>query len=146
MSLVKFQNHTPRWGTLDNFFNDFFEGEFNPRSIARTSSVPAANVKETENGFHVELAAPGMTKEDFKIELNEDLLSIRTDKSEKKEETKDRFTKREFNYTSFVRSFRLPEHVDSEKINAKYDNGILTLEIPKVDVEEASKVRHIEIS
>ncbi|MFT6996529.1 MAG: HSP20 family protein [Cryomorphaceae bacterium] len=146
MSLIKFKHHAPARNNFDNFFNEFFEGEFNPRKVARTSSVPAANVKETEKGFHVELAAPGMVKEDFKIELNVDLLTIRAEKSEDKEGKGERFTKREFNFTSFERSFRLPENIDFEKINAKYENGILTLEIPKTEVEEEVKVRQIAIS
>jgi HSP20 family protein len=146
MSLIKFKNQPSHWGAFDHFFNDFFEGEFNPGKITRTASVPAANIIEKENGYHVELAAPGMTKNDFKIELNEDLLTIRTEKSENKEEKNERFTKREFNYTSFVRSFRIPENVDVEKINARYENGILQLEIPKTEVEETSKVRQIEIA
>jgi len=145
MSLIKFKHQAPAWNTFDNFFNDFFEGEFNPGKIARTSSVPAANVKETQDAFHVELAAPGMKKDDFKIELNEDLLTIRTEKSEENEEKTERFTKREFNFTSFVRSFRLPENVDFENINAQYENGILTLGIPKVELEEEAKVRQIAI-
>ncbi len=145
MSLIKFRNSAPVWNDFDNFFNDFFEGEFNPRHIARTTSVPAANVKETDGAYHVELAAPGMKKDDFKIELNDDLLSIRTDKSEEKVEENEKFTKREFNYASFVRSFRLPENVDFEKINAQYENGILTLDIPKAELEEKSKVRQIAI-
>jgi len=145
MSLIKFKNQTPAWNNFDHLLNEFFEGEFNPRRLSGTSLVPAANVKETESGFHIELAAPGMKKEDFKIELNEDLLTIRTEKSETKEENKDRFTKREFNYTSFVRSFRLPENIDSDKIIAHYENGILTLDVPKTETEDESKVRQIAI-
>jgi len=146
MSHIKFKQQTPTRNNFDNFFNEFFEGEFKPRKVARTSSVPAANVKETKKEFHVELAAPGMVKEDFKIELNVDLLTIRAEKSEDKEKKEERFTKREFNFTSFERSFRLPENIDFEKINAKYEGGILTLEIPKMEVEEEAKVRQIAIN
>lgn len=145
MSLIKFKNQTPAWNNFDNLFTEFFEGEFNPRRLSGTSLVPAANVKETDGGFHIELAAPGMKKDDFKIELNEDLLTIRTEKSESKEENKDRFTKREFNYTSFVRSFRMPENIVAEEIKAHYENGILTMDIPKAEKEEESKVRQIAI-
>ena len=107
-------------------------------------SMPAANIKETDKSYHVELASPGMNKEDFKIEVDEDLLTIRSEKESEKEETSSRYTKREFNFTSFVRSFRLPEEVDSENISAKYEGGILQLEIPKKVVEE-KKVRSIDI-
>lgn len=145
MSLIKFKQHAPVGNNLDNFFNDFFEGEFNPRKMTRTASLPAANVKENDKSFHIELAAPGMKKEDFKIELNVDLLTIKAEKSEDKEEKNERFTKREFNFTSFERSFRLPENIDFENIMARYESGILALEVPKAEIEE-EKVRQIAIN
>jgi HSP20 family protein len=146
MSLIRFKQHTPVRNNFENFFNDFFEGEFNADRLRGKSSVPAANVKETEKAFHIELAVPGMEKEDFKIELNVDLLTIKTEKTEEKEEGNERFAKREFNITSFERSFRLPENIDFEKINARYQNGILKLEIPKTEIEEDVKVRQIAIN
>lgn len=145
MSLIKFRTNDPVMSPFENIFSDFFEGEFLPSRRNRNfGSLPAANIKETEKSFLVELASPGMTKEDFKIELDEDLLTIRSEKETEKEETENRYTKREFNYTSFVRSFRLPEEVDAEKITAKYEEGILQLEIPKREIEE-KKVRKIDI-
>ncbi len=131
---------------LDSFFNDFFEGEFFPNRAVRNASVPAANIKETEKAYHVELAAPGMKKEDFKVELNDELLSIRAESKQEKEEKNERYTKREFNYTSFVRSFRLPEEVDAENIKAAYNEGILNIEIPKVEATVKNKVREISIN
>ena len=145
MSLIKFRTNDPVMSPFENVFNDFFEGEFLPSRRNRNSgSLPAANIKETEKSFLVELASPGMTKEDFKIELDEDLLTIRSERETEKEETETRYTKREFNYTSFVRSFRLPEEVDAEKITAKYEEGILQLEIPKKEIQE-KQVRKIDI-
>lgn len=145
MSLIKVKTNDSSVNPFENLFNDFFEGEFLPQRRNRSfGSMPAANVKETEKAYHVELASPGMKKEDFKIELDEDLLTIRSEKEVQKEEKDTRFTKREFNYTSFVRSFRLPEEVDAENISAHYENGILTLEIPKKELE-AKKVRKIDI-
>lgn len=145
MSLIKLRTNDPVISPFENMFNDFFEGEFLPNRRNRNSgSMPAANIKETEKSFLVELASPGMTKEDFKIELDEDLLTIRSERETEKEEKEIRYTKREFNYTSFVRSFRLPEEVDAEKITAKYEDGILQLEIPKKEIEE-KKVRKIDI-
>ncbi|MEM9053165.1 MAG: Hsp20/alpha crystallin family protein, partial [Bacteroidota bacterium] len=76
MSLIKFKHQTPAWSPFDNLFNDFFEGEFAPRKVMRTGSVPAANIKESEKDFQIELAVPGRKKENFKVELNEDLLQI----------------------------------------------------------------------
>jgi HSP20 family protein len=87
-----------------------------------------------------------MKKEDFKLELNEDLLSIRAEHKQEKEETNDRYTKREFNFASFVRSFRLPEEVDAEHIGATYRDGILNIEIPKLENKVKEKVREISIS
>lgn len=147
MSLVKFNARKPQMSPLDSIFNDFFEGEFFPSRSAglRNGNVPAANIKETEKAYLVELAAPGMKKEDFKIELNDDLLSIRAEHKQEKEETNDRYTKREFNFASFVRSFRLPEEVDVEKIGATYRDGILNIEIPKNEVKMKEKVREISI-
>lgn len=145
MSLIKVKTNDSVVNPFENLFNDFFEGEFLPQRKSRGyGSMPAANIKETEKSYHVELASPGMSKEDFKIELDEDLLTIRSEKEVQKEEEGTRFTKREFNYTSFVRSFRLPEEVDAENISAKYENGILALEIPKKEIE-AKKIRKIDI-
>lgn len=145
MSLIKFKPQNSLWDPFDNFFNDFFEGEFTPHRIARNFSVPAANVKELEDAFHIELAAPGMDKGDFKIELDEDVLTIRAEHKEEEEKKEEKYTKREFNYASFVRSFRLPEHVKNDKIKANYANGILTLDIPKAEHIVKPKVREINI-
>jgi len=144
MSLIKFNSAKNPYG-LDTFFNDFFEGETFPQKRMKGGSLPAANIRETDTSFHIELAARGMKKDDFKIELSEDLLSIRTEKKSQSEETEGKYTKREFNYTSFVRSFRLPEEVDVEKIVAEYEDGVLSLEIPKMEVEQKSKTRQIAI-
>lgn len=147
MSLIKVRTNDAAQSTspFQNLFNDFFEGEFLPaRPFMRSGSVPAANIQETEKAYHIELASPGMSKKDFKIEVDEDLLTIRSEKETEKEEENTRFTKREFNFTSFVRSFRLPEEVDSEKITASYKDGILSLEIPKKEIA-AKKVKKIDI-
>ena len=141
MSLIKFNTARPAGDPFNAIFNDFFEGEFYPRrpNGARNSSLPAANIKEVENAFHIDLAAPGMKKDDFKIKLDENLLTIRTEKKDTNEENVERYTKREFNYTSFVRSFRLPKDVNHEEIAASYENGILRLSIPKLAEEKMNK-------
>lgn len=145
MALVKFRTRDTFMNPFENILNDFFEGEFLPmRRNVNFGSIPAANIQETESSFLVELAAPGMTKEDFKIELDENLLTIRSENETEKEEKDGKFTKREFNYSSFVRSFRLPEEVDAEKISASYAEGILKLEIPKVEIE-VKKIRQIDV-
>jgi HSP20 family protein len=146
MSMIKFKS-TPGFPvSFDSFFSDFFEGETFPRTLVnRNGSLPAANIRENEQAFHIELAAPGMVKSDFTIELNNDLLTVRSEKKNEHEEKQGKYTKREFNYTSFVRSFRLPEEVDSEKIGASYVDGVLKLDIPKLHVERKSPVRQIDV-
>ncbi len=146
MSLIKFRTAAIS-NPLDALFNDFFEGEFLPKhGQNRLGTAPATNIREDQKNFYVELAAPGMKKDDFKVEINENLLSIRAENKDAKEERNDRFTKREFNYSSFARSFRLPEAVNSESIVASYVDGILSLQIPKVESPEKVKVRQIAIS
>lgn len=147
MSLIRFNPARPVKSPFDELFSDFFEGELFPAraNTLRSSSLPAANIKEDEKSYHVELAAPGMKKDDFKIELDENLLSIRTEKQEEHKEENEKYTKREFNYTSFVRSFRLPEEVNQEEISASYKDGILKLEIPKLESEKKPKVRAISV-
>lgn len=97
------------------------------------TSLPAVNIRETGDTFEVEMAAPGMSKKDFRIELENNLLTISSEKkSESEKKEGERFTKKEFSYQSFSRSFTLPrEVVDDDKINARYDNGVLYLTIPK---------------
>jgi HSP20 family protein len=148
MSLIKFNTNAPVVDPFDQFFNDFFEGEFFPKRFAnvRNTTLPAANIKQTDTAYHVELAAPGMKKDDFKIELEGNLLTIRSEQKEEHKETNERYSKREFNYTSFVRSFRLPDEVDAERIAASYTDGVLKLEIPKKEeVLQKQKVREISV-
>ncbi len=118
-------------------FDDFFTKDlfdWNSKHFSDLgSTLPSVNVKETERGFNVELAAPGMQKEDFNIELKHNVLTISSEqKDEKSEEDYDgRYTRREFNYQSFSRSFTLPENADHSKIEASYDDGVLYVSIPK---------------
>lgn len=145
MSLVKFSNHYP------TLFDRFFEGDlfdWSNRNFSETNTtLPSVNIKESHEDFDVEVAAPGFTKNDFKIELNQDLLTISSEKKVDKE-TQDgqQFTKREFSYQSFSRSFTLPNIVDSEKIEAKYENGILRVRIPKKEEAKPRPARQISIA
>ena len=112
------------------------------------SSMPAVNIKETADGFHVEMAAPGMEKKDFKIELDGNTLQISSEKQEEFENKEDEnYNRKEFSYRSFYRSFHLPkEVVDADKIKAKYDNGLLHLSIPKKEEAKQKPSRLINIS
>ncbi|WP_339816303.1 Hsp20/alpha crystallin family protein [uncultured Imperialibacter sp.] len=113
------------------------------------ASVPAVNVKETEEGFDVEVAAPGFNKKDFHVEVNNNLLTISSEKEVKNEQKDEngRYTRREFGYSSFKRSFTLPENVvNAEKIGATYENGILHVSIPKREEAKPKPVRQIAIA
>ena len=140
MTLIKRkQEHQPGFWFNDFLGKDFFD--FNPvQSFGKT--VPAVNVKETENDFKIEVAAPGLNKEDIKVELENGVLTISAEtKTEKTEGDKDsRYTRREFSYTSFKRSFSVNEDtVDAEKIEGKYENGVLHLLLPKKAKSEPEK-------
>ena len=130
----------------DNVFNnDLFNWESN---FANTgNSMPAVNIKETGDSFLVEMAAPGMEKKDFKVELDGNALTISSEKQNESEEKEgENYSRKEFNYQSFYRTFHLPkEVVNSDKIKAKYENGLLRLEIPKREEAKQKPVRLIDI-
>ncbi|MDD2613151.1 MAG: Hsp20/alpha crystallin family protein, partial [Bacteroidales bacterium] len=133
MSIIKKSEEYPLW---PKFFNDFFDRDwmdFSNRNFSKTNTtLPSTNIKEGQNGFEVEMAAPGLKKNDFKIDLDENVLTISSEKKEENETKEDQhFTCREFSYQSFSRSFTLPKNVNSDKITAKYENGILRVSIPK---------------
>lgn len=118
----------------DSFFNSGFPGIRNGWS----DKIPAANVKENENEFIIDLAAPGMKKSDFNIDIENGTLCISSEKKEESEEKADDYTRKEFSYSSFSRSFSLPDSVNEDKIKARYEDGILILSLPKK--EEAKKL------
>jgi HSP20 family protein len=127
----------------DIFDNNVVENKFN-----NFRSLPAVNIEELEDKYSLELAAPGKSKKDFNIELDNDLLTISSEiKGEKRSEDKERnFSRREFSYESFKRSFTLPESVDTSKIKASYKNGILILDLPKREEAKTQPKRMIDIS
>ncbi len=123
-----------------NLLDDIFSEDFvTPTRSFRRESTPAVNVKEDDKAFNIEMAVPGFEKKDIKIEVEEDVLNISSELKEEKKEEKDNFTRREFNYSSFKRSFNLPEDVEAGKIEAKQENGILSINIPKKEVIPALK-------
>ncbi len=144
MTLVKWNKKTDN--ALLPGFNDVFESIFNDtffndRMVTR---VPAVNISESENNYQVELAAPGLKKEDFKLNLERNVLSISVEQSASHQDNQKNYSKREYSYSSFVRSFTLPESADESQINAAYTDGVLRIDIAKR--EEAKAVRrHIEI-
>ncbi|MDD3079790.1 MAG: Hsp20/alpha crystallin family protein [Paludibacter sp.] len=144
MLLVRNSNQVP------SLFDRFFDGELfdwaNQNYSETNTTLPSVNVKEDTDAFTVEVAAPGFEKGDFKIELNHNTLTISSEKKVENE-TKDgeHFTKREFSYQSFSRSFSLPQTADGEKIEAAYDKGILTVSIPKREEAKPKPAKMIEI-
>ena len=125
---------------------NFFEGITANAGLGL--NVPAVNILEKENSFFVELAVPGKKKEDFNIALEDQVLTISSETKHENEEKdeKGKYTRKEFSYSSFKRSFTLPDMVDEEKINAKYEEGVLKIEIPKKEVAIENSKRMIEIS
>ncbi len=139
---------------LPSIFNDFFERDWPDR---HSTTSPAVNILENETCYKVEVAAPGMTKEDFKVHLNEDnelLITLEkrtepkeTEKTEKTDEAKkDTYLRREFSYTQFRQSLLLPDNIERDKISARMENGVMTIDIPKKRIEAtASAARQIEV-
>ncbi len=142
MNLVKRNNTNSFPFVMDELFKDLMGGT----QYVNKVTVPV-NIKETENSYLVELMAPGMKKEEFNIEIDDDLLTISSEvKSEKTEGEEGKFTRREFSYSSFKRSFTLPETVKDEEINASYENGILKITLPKKEKALPKAKRLIDIS
>ena len=141
------------FSSVPSLLNDFFTDDWFNSSLAnwRTagSSLPAVNVRETNDDFMIDVAAPGMKREDFKVELDNNILTISSELEDKQEE-KDKngtFTRREFSYQSFQRSFSLPENkVDGGKISAKYTDGILHVIVPKREEAKVKPARQIAVS
>ena len=138
------RKHSCLPGSSDEFFGKDLLQDF----FATTSNynMPAVNITESKDDFKINVAAPGLSKEDFKIDLHNKILTLSSEKEEKNEESNDKFTRREFSYSSFKRSFGLPDMVDGEKINATYKDGILSIEIPKREEAKEKPARQITVS
>ena len=125
---------------------DDFTGSMWPISESKVgASMPAVNIHEDVNQFIIEVAVPGMEKKDFKLDLNHNVLTISAEKEEKKQDDKKKYTRREFSYTSFNRSFTLPNSVKEEGIKASYKDGLLTISIPKKEEAKEKPPMQIEI-
>jgi HSP20 family protein len=143
MTLVKFNNG--HRNAVNPFFSDVFQSLLNDSQVSDRliNKTPAVNIAETENQFEIELAAPGLSKEDFKINIDKNVLSVSADKKAENVEEGKKYSKKEYAYTSFVRSFTLPEIADSTKIDAEYIDGILKLNVAK---KEEAKFQAREIA
>jgi len=147
MTMTKWNNSRP----MTNLFDDFFSRDLWSYGLANNSTtnttIPAVNIKETAENFEVSMAAPGMRKEDFRVELEGNQLTISSEFENQQEQKEgERYTRREFSYQSFQRSFTLPRNVvDVEHIEATYNDGVLRLLIPKREEAKQKPPRTIEI-
>jgi HSP20 family protein len=141
---------TRREETLPSIFHDFFKPwdkwfDTNGGSLARMLTVPAVNITEKQDHYEISLAVPGMKKNDFSIDVEGNMLTISAEMEEQKEEKEQKHTRREFNYSSFSRSFTLPEGVVRDKIDASYENGLLKLMVPKTEEARKPASKHIPV-
>ena len=147
MSLIKWNQPSPLSGRrnwIENFFaetDDFFKNW----DWDKNNNVPAVNVWEEKDAFMIDVAAPGMKKDDFKVEMENGVLMISASTEEKKEEKNGEYKRQEFSYRNFKRSFWLPENITPDKISAQYENGLLKLTIPKTPAVAAGKNNKIQV-
>ena len=126
-----------------DFLNDSFElSSYNRLGL----TVPSVNVSENAKEFRLEVAAPGLSRKDFKIEMENNCLTISAEKKEEKKETEDDYTRREYSFNSFTRTFNLPENIKEGNIDAHYENGILTVLVPKLKETPVKVARQIAVS
>ena len=144
--LAKSNLDFPIWSNwIDNFFSSDLPSVFTP-NFNTGITLPKVNIRETSDAFWVDMAVPGMKKSDFQIDLDNQLLSISTELKQEKESNEENYTRREFGYSSFKRTFTLPESVDDSKINASYSDGILNIHLPKKEEAKQKPARTIKIS
>lgn len=129
-----------------SFFDDFFKPWNDLMTSGRTMTVPAVNVSENNNDYRVSVAAPGLKKSDFNIDVEGNMLTISCEKEEKKEEKDEKYTRTEYNYSSFSRTFTLPDEVMKDKIDAVYEEGVLRITLPKTEqAKKAVLSKHITV-
>lgn len=143
MTLIrKFNDNYP---TFRTWMDDIFDTVDNSVNSFNRTSVPAVNVLEQEDLFKIEFAAPGLQKSDFKINLDNNVLTVKSEKEENNEESNSKYTRREFSYSSFTRTFTLPDSANNEKVSAEYKDGILSISIAKKEEAKVKPARDIEI-
>lgn len=136
----------PAWSNwIDDLFNSDLPSVFNS-SFNNGMTLPKVNIKETADAYFVEMAAPGLKKSDFHIDLNNGSLSISTEIEEENETNEELYTRREYGYSSFKRIFSLPKSVDDNKIKAKYTDGVLSIHLPKKEEAKQKPAKTIHIS
>lgn len=135
--------------SLPTLVNDFFDNDFFDLNgdffKVGTKFNPSVNVSETDKDFKIEVAAPGLEKKDFKVEVDSGILTISAEKEEEAKEEKKNYSRREFSYSKFSRSFQVPDNSIPEKIDAKYENGILNILLPKKEVTVSKAKKEIKV-
>lgn len=145
MSIIK--KTTNAFPLFGGALSDLFDSEnFFDNSLFKKDWIPAVNVKEKENSYEIEMAVPGFVKEDFKLTTENGILTVSSEKKEEKKEEEKNYTRREYSFNSFSRSFALPENADEEGISANYKNGILNISVQKKVVAETKKTRNIAVN
>ena len=130
---------------FDDFFRPWNEMFENSGYWGRTLNMPAVNIIEHKDEYLVSLAAPGMKKGDFNIDVDGNTLTISSEKEESKEDKEKKFTRREYSYSSFRRSFTLPDEINKEKIDAKYEDGVLKISLPRKEEVKKATSKHIDV-
>ena len=130
---------------FDDFFKPWNEWFDNGNLFGRTMKVPAVNITEHKNEYLVSLAAPGLKKEDFRIDVEGNMITISSEKKDTIEEKDEKFTRKEYSYSSFSRSFTLPDEVNMEKIEAMYEDGVLKISLPRREEAKKPESKHIAV-
>ncbi|MFN0082155.1 MAG: Hsp20/alpha crystallin family protein [Ferruginibacter sp.] len=144
-ALAKTNGNGHKLSVFDNFFkpwNEWFEDD---GLLGSAMNVPAVNITESKDKYAVSLAAPGLKKEDFNIAIDGNMLTISSEKEENKEQTDKRFTRNEYSYSSFSRSFTLPEEINIENIEAKYEDGVLNISLPRKQEAKTHTARLVAV-
>ncbi len=148
-ALLKRESLLPTW-TNDLFDTGRFLSpqlfNFDSDRFDFANRVPSVNITENEKEFKIEMAAPGLERKDFKVEVEDGMLCISSEKKEESKEEKKNYTRREYSYNSFSRSFTLPDNSSPDKINAKYENGVLHISLPKKEVTVSKPAKEIKVS
>lgn len=131
---------------FDDFFKPWTDLFDNGSCNMRPLNIPAVNITEHPNEYLLSLAAPGMKKDDFKIDVDGNILRIRSEKEENKEDKNKKFSRKEYSYSSFSRSFSLPEEIRQEKINAKYEDGVLKISLPRKEESKKPATKKIAVN
>ncbi|MGK7397368.1 MAG: Hsp20/alpha crystallin family protein [Candidatus Cyclobacteriaceae bacterium M3_2C_046] len=146
MALIKRNQNLFPFDLFDEFFNTEVSNWKRKNYATQNSTLPKVNIREDQNGYVVEMAAPGLKKDDFKIELDQNVLSISSENKEAHKNEDEGYSRQEFAFQSFCRSFTLPETADSAQIKAKYHNGILEIGIPKKEEAKPQPPKTIKVS